>query len=272
MVKQEYTTLNNGVKMPLLGLGVYQMHKEEAETAVNHALDIGYRLIDTAAMYHNEAEVGRAIARSGIKREEIFITTKVNNPDQGYENTLRAFDESLSKLNIDYVDLYLIHWPIRGKRKDTWKALEKLYSDKRVRAVGVANYLLPFMEELMGYADIPPAVNQVEFTPFLFLKDLLEFCRSNRVQLQSYTPLTKGVKLQDPRVCELAEKYNKTAAQIILRWNIQHGVATIPKSSNEQRLKENFGIFDFNISDEDMGRIDNFHEDFRMVGDPMSML
>lgn len=272
MGKQEYTTLNNGVKMPLLGLGVYQMHKEEAETAVNLALEIGYRLIDTAAMYHNETEVGYAVRQSGLKREDIFITTKVNNPDQGFENTLRAFDESLAKLDCDYIDLYLVHWPIRGKRKDTWKALEKLYKEKRVRAIGVANYLLPFMEELMNDAEITPALNQVEFTPFLFLKDLLFFCKANHVQLQSYTPLTKGVKLQDPRVCELAEKYNKTAAQVILRWNIQHGVATIPKSSNEKRLRENFDIFDFTISEDDMRFIDGFHEDFRMVGDPMSML
>jgi diketogulonate reductase-like aldo/keto reductase len=272
MKKQEYTTLNNGVEMPLLGLGVYQMHKEEAENTVAQALEIGYRLIDTAAMYNNESEVGEGIRRSGIKREDIFITTKVNNPDQGYENALRAFDESLLRLRCDYIDLYLVHWPIRGKREQTWKAFERLYREQKVRAIGVANYLLPFMEELMGYAEITPAVNQVEFTPFLFMKDLLHFCRDSRVQLQSYTPLTKGVKLQDPRLCALAAKYNKTAAQIILRWNIQHGVSTIPKSSNEKRLKENFGIFDFHINEEDMQLIDSFDENFRMVGDPMSML
>jgi diketogulonate reductase-like aldo/keto reductase len=270
--EQAYTTLNNGIKMPLLGLGVYDMYKEEAEQAIISALQIGYRLIDTAAMYSNETEVGNAIRSSGIKRSEIFVTTKVNNSDHGYDTALKAFEKSLQKLNIEYVDLYLVHWPIKGKRKDTWKALEYLYNSKQVRAIGVANYLIPFLQELDTHATVVPALNQVEFSPFLYLKDLMKYCNERKIQLQSYTPLTKGKKLNDKRLLQLAEKYQKTPAQIILRWNMQHNVSAIPKSSNPARIKENFSIFDFGISEEDMNLIDSFNEDLRLVGDPMRML
>ncbi|MDB5192569.1 MAG: aldo/keto reductase [Segetibacter sp.] len=272
MSKQLYTTLNNGTQMPLLGLGVYEMHKKEAEQAIETALHIGYRLVDTATMYHNESEVGNAVRNSGINRDEIFVTTKVNNPDQGYDATMRAFDQSMKKLNIDYINLYLVHWPIKGKRKETWKALEELYNNKQVRAIGVANYLIPFLKELETYSNITPAVDQMEFTPFLFMQEELEYCKQRKIQLQSYTPLTKGEKLKDKRIIGLAEKYKKTPAQIVLRWNIQHGVSTIPKSSNEARLKENFDIFDFEISEEDMQLMDTFNENLRLVGDPLAML
>ncbi len=272
MNKQEYSTLNNGTQMPLLGLGVYNMHKKECEQAILSALEIGYRLIDTAAMYNNETETGNAIKSSGIKRSDVFVTTKVNNPDQGYDSTLRAFDASMKKLNIEYIDLYLVHWPIRGKRKDTWKALEYLYNKQQVKAIGVANYLVPFLKELETYASIVPAVNQVEFSPFLFIRDLLELCRQRNIQLQAYTPLVKGQKFKDKLLVELSDKYLKTPAQIILRWNIQHGVSAIPKSSNPVRLKENFDIFDFEINEEDMKRMNNLNENLRIVGDPMNML
>jgi diketogulonate reductase-like aldo/keto reductase len=267
---QPYVTLNNGQRMPLLGLGVYDMYDKEAEAAVMDALEIGYRLIDTAAMYRNEKEVGNSIRRSGIAREEIFVTTKVANGDQGYDSALRAFDRSMELLNIDYIDLYLVHWPIRGKRKDTWKALEKLYAEKRVRAIGVANYLIPFLEELKAHAETIPVLNQVEFSPYLYLKDLLAYCRQNQIQLQSYTPLVRGKKFNDPRPLKIAAKYIKTPAQTILRWNIQHGISAIPKSSNKERLKENFDVFDFSISAEDMKALDGLHENYRVVDDPMS--
>lgn len=272
MVQQPYLTLNNGVQMPLLGLGVYEIAGKEVERTVSQALDIGYRLLDTASMYMNEKEVGNAVRSSGLNRQTMFITTKVNNPDQGYDATLVAFDESMKRLAIDYIDLYLIHWPVKDKRKDTWKALERLYENKQVRAIGVSNYLVPFLQELDQYARVTPAVNQIEFSPYLFLKDVLEYCKSHHIQLQSYSPLTRGLKLMDPRLIALSTKYEKTVAQLILRWNIQQGIATIPKSSNYERLKENFEIFDFSISEEDILFMNSFHENFRVVDDPIQML
>lgn len=269
---QLYTTLNNSITMPLLGLGVYDMYNREAEEAVTNALEIGYRLIDTASMYKNETEIGNAIRASVLPRNEIFLTTKVADGDQGYDNTLHAFDESSRKLNCDYVDLYLVHWPIKKTRKDTWKALEKLYADKRVRAIGVANYLIPFLNELETYSEITPAVDQVEFSPYLFLEDLLNECKSKNIQLQAYTPLVRGQRFTDPKLIALASQYEKTPAQIILRWMLQLGVSTIPKSSNPTRLKENFDAFDFNIKDEDMKKINSFNENFRVVDNPMILL
>ena len=269
--KQAYVQLNNGIEMPLLGLGVYDMHAEEAVEAVRYALQTGYRLIDTAAMYGNEKQIGEGIRQSGIPREEIFVTTKVNNTDQGYDQTLRAFDESMKALAIDSIDLYLIHWPIKNKRASTWKAIEKLYADGRVRAIGTGNYLLPFLEEMDAYATLVPAVNQIEFSPYLFLKNELDYCRQHQICLQAYTPLLRGQKFNDPRIQALAAKYNKTPAQIILRWAVQQGISTIPKSSNPERIKENFGIFDFVMSDEDILNMNGFHEGFRIVDDPMEM-
>ncbi len=272
VIEQPKAILSNGPPMPLLGLGVYDVYGAAAELAVLRALQTGYRLIDTAAMYQNEKEVGNAIRSSNIPRKEIFVTTKVGNTDQGYESTLRAFETSSKKLDIDYIDLYLVHWPIKEKRKDTWKALEKLYHEKQVRAIGVANYLMPFLDELKEYAAIVPAVNQVEFSPWLYLKDLMQYCQEQKTILQAYTPLVRGKKFNDPRLLKLAGKYHKTPAQIILRWNIQHGVSAIPKSANPERLKENFEIFDFAISADDMLLMDGFNENLRVVDDPMDML
>ncbi|HVX25366.1 MAG TPA: aldo/keto reductase [Parafilimonas sp.] len=269
---QLFTTLNNGMQMPLLGLGAWDMYGKEAEQAVLNALEIGYRLIDTATLYQNEKEIGNAVRKSGIPRNEIFVTTKVANTKQGYDSTLKAFDESMKILNIDYIDLYLVHWPIKGKRKDTWKALEYLYNNKQVKAIGVANYLLPFLKELETYSSIIPVVDQMEFSPWLYLKDELQYCRQHNVQLQSYSPLTRGQKFNDERLQQLCKKYDKTPAQIILRWNIQHGISTIPKSSNKKRLQENFDIFDFSISKEDIEFMDSFNENFRVVENPMEML
>jgi diketogulonate reductase-like aldo/keto reductase len=265
------TRLNNNIEMPMLGLGVYDMHNDEAVAAVEHALKTGYRLIDTASMYGNEEQVGMAVRNSGIPRREIFVTTKVNNTDQGYDSTLRAFENSMTKLDIGHIDLYLVHWPIRHKRKETWKALEHLYDQKMVRAIGVANYLLPFLNELESYANIVPAVDQVEFSPWLHLADLLAHTKSKGIVLQSYTPLVRGKKFHDPRIQQLCTRYNKTPSQIILRWNLQLGVSTIPKSSNPKRIEENFNVFDFEISEEDMKVLNNMNENFRVVDDPMEI-
>ena len=267
--QQLYTILNNGVKMPLLGLGVYDMHKKEAEQAVLWALEIGYRLIDTAAMYQNETEMGNALRQSSVARNDIFVTTKVNDADHGFDKTLKAFEVSLKKLQTDYVDLYLVHWPLKATRKETWLALERLYTEGVVRAIGVANYLPPFLDELKTYANIVPVVNQVEFSPYLYLKDLHELCESRQIQLQAYTPLIRGQKNNDPKLVSIAERSGKTSAQIILRWALQHGVSTIPKSSNQMRLRENFDVFDFEINAADMARLDGFNENFRVVEDPM---
>ncbi len=267
--QQLYTTLNNGVIIPLLGLGVYDMYKKEAEQAVLWALETGYRLIDTATMYLNETEIGNAVRQSGIDRKDIFITTKVHDNDQGFDKTLKAFDVSLRKLNCDYIDLYLIHWPLKAMRKETWLALERLYTEGAIRAIGVANYLVPFLNELEANAHIVPAVNQVEFSPYLYLKDLKTHCNEKKIQLQAYTPLVRGQKLNDPKLMAIAKKYGKTSAQIILRWALQHGVSTIPKSANLKRIKENFDVFDFTISEMDMNTMDGFNENLRVVEDPM---
>jgi methylglyoxal/glyoxal reductase len=270
--RQVYTTLNNGVKMPLLGLGVYDMYSREAEQAVEWALGIGYQLIDTASMYENEVEIGNGIRQSGVNRKDIFLTTKVNNSEQGYDSTLRAFDLSMKKLNCEYIDLYLVHWPMKETRKETWRALEYLYSSGQVRAIGVANYLLPFLDELDTYKTINPTVNQVEFSPYLFQKELLKRCQEQHIQLQAYTPLLRGQRFDDTRLIALAVKYQKTPAQIILRWAIQQGISTVPKSSNLVRLKENFDIFDFELTAEDINYMNTFNENLRVVEDPMELL
>lgn len=268
-MNQITTNLNTGARMPLLGLGVYDMHAREAVESVVTALETGYRLIDTASAYGNEREIGEGIRQAGTDRNEIFVTTKVANHDQGYDATLRAFDESERRLGCGYIDLYLVHWPLKATRKETWLALEKLYTEKRVRAIGVANYLPPFLGEMTAYQHIIPAVNQVEFSPYLFLKDLLDICKAKGTILQAYTPLLRGARMSDPKLTSLAAGYGKTPAQMLLRWAVQHGVSTIPKSSNPARIRENFDIFDFEITDADMNRMDSLHENLRVVEDPM---
>lgn len=258
--------------MPMLGLGVYDVYGLAAERAIVHAIQTGYRLVDTASFYQNEKEVGNAIHQSGINRNEIFVTTKIWHSDQGYDSALRAYDASLKKMGLDYVDLYLIHWPIKQKRKDTWRALEKLYEEKRVRAIGVANYLVPFLKEMETYANMAPMVNQIEFSPWLNLQQELKYCQSKNIQLQSYTPLVRGQKFNDPVVQSLSLKHKKTPAQIILRWNLQLGVSTIPKSGNPIRIDENFNVFDFRLTDEDMTALGNLNENYRVVEDPMDLL
>jgi len=272
MENQLYTTLNDGKRMPLLGLGTYNMFGAVAINAVSTALETGYRLIDGAQMYGNEKEVGEGIRRSGIPREEIFITTKIDNCNQGYDETLRSYAQSLKDLQVDKVDLLLIHWPIKGKREATWKAIEQLYADKQVGAIGTGNYLLPFLHELSEYAQITPAVNQIEFSPFLNLKEELDYCQRHQICLQCYTPLMRGNKHEDPRIVQLAQRYSRTPAQIILRWAVQQGLSTIPKSENPARIKENFNIFNFEIAAPDLDILNNLNEQFRIVDNPIDML
>jgi len=261
--------LNNGIEMPVFGLGTYQTRAgKETRDAVLYALQIGYRLIDTAAMYGNEKEVGEAVRDSGISREEIFVTTKLWNSDHGYDKALAAFEESREKLGLDYVDLYLIHWPVEGLRKESWTALEALLADGKCRAIGVSNYMTWHLDELLKYSSTVPAVNQVEFSPYLYLKDLLEYCRSHHIQSESYSPLTKGHKLVDPKLREVAAGYSKTPAQILIRWALQRQVVVIPKSSRKERIKENSEVFDFAISDQDMKLLDSFDQDLRTSWDP----
>ncbi len=250
-------TLHNGVKMPWLGLGVWMAADgEEVQRAVRWAIETGYRHIDTAAVYRNEEGVGQAIKDSGIVRDELFVTTKVWNANQGYDTTLAAFDESMKKLQLDYLDLYLIHWAVPGKYLETWRALEKLYRDGRVRAIGVANFMPEHLQDVMDHSDIKPMVDQVEFHPLLTQRRLLEFCRANQIQLEAWSPLFRGGEvLSDPVIGEIAEKHAKTPAQVILRWDLQQDVITIPKSVHQERIQENAEVFDFTLSAEEMDRI-----------------
>lgn len=263
------TTLHNGVKMPWFGLGVFKViDGEEAIAAVKAAIKAGYRSIDTAAIYQNEVGVGIGIKDSGVPREELFITSKVWNDDQGYESTLKAFDESLNKLGLDYLDLYLIHWPVRGKYKDTWRALEKLYKEKKVRAIGVSNFHIHHLEDLLADCEIKPMVNQVELHPWLTQKELREYCKQQNIQIEAWSPLAKGQVLDNPTIIEIANKHKKSPAQVILRWEIQNEIITIPKSINETRIKENADIFDFNLSQAELDAIESLNQNKRTGTNP----
>ena len=261
--------LHNNVRMPYLGLGVY-LAPEGAEVvrAVSYALRVGYRHIDTATLYQNEKGVGTAIRQSGIKREEVFVTTKVWNTDQGYDSTLKAFDRSLEELGFDYLDLYLVHWPVKGKYKDTWKAIETLYKQGRVKAIGVSNFLKHQLLDLMATAEIVPMVNQMEFHPYLVQQELIDFCLSRHIRYEAWAPLMQGRITGINLLQELARKYNKDPVQIVLRWNLQKGVVTIPKSVTPARILSNTQLFDFELSAEDMRRIDGLDKGLRYGADP----
>jgi diketogulonate reductase-like aldo/keto reductase len=249
-----------------LGLGVYQTPPgETTQSAVKYALDIGYRHIDTAWLYGNEKDVGRAILKSGIPREEVFVTTKLWNTDQGYSSTLRACQKSLEHLGLSYVDLYLIHWPVQGMGNETWKAMIHLLGEGKARAIGVSNYDIFNLQEILENFDIAPSVNQVEFHPFLYQKELLKFCRKHNIQLEAYSPLTRAVKLGHSTITSIAQKYGKTPAQILIRWSLQHRLVVIPKSIHENRIKENSQVFDFEINEEDMKMLNSLNADLHTV-------
>ncbi|WP_147802677.1 aldo/keto reductase [Alkalicoccus halolimnae] len=266
---KEKSLLHNGVEMPWFGLGVYKADNDnEVEEAILTALEEGYRSIDTASFYNNEEGVGRALKAAALPREELFITTKVWNDDHGYNNTIKAFHESRRKLGLEVIDLYLIHWPVAGLFKETWQALEKLYEEGYVRAVGVSNFQPHHLEELKQSAEIFPMVNQVEYHPWLTQPELYQYCKENHVQLEAWSPLTRGRKLDDKTITALAEKYGKTPAQVILRWDLQTDVVTIPKSVTPKRIRENAEIFDFELTEEDVKKISDLNEDLRFGPDP----
>ncbi len=261
--------LHNGVEMPYFGLGVFRAAEgPEVINAVRTALDAGYRHIDTASMYANEEGVGKAVRESGVDREEIFVTTKVWNSDQGYDSTIRAFHESLRKLHFDYLDLYLIHWPVKDKFAETWKAMEYLYGEGKARAIGVSNFLDVHIDRLLQDAEIVPMVNQVEFHPWLVQQDQLDYCKEHKIQYEAWSPLMKGRASEVDLLNEIGSKYGKSAFQVVLRWDLQKGVVTIPKSVRPERILSNADIFDFELTDEEMAQIDGLDRNYHLGVDP----
>jgi diketogulonate reductase-like aldo/keto reductase len=264
-------TLNNGITMPRLGIGTWQGRPEDGahvERAVETALSLGYRSIDTAAGYANEAGVGRSVRASGLLRDEVFVTSKVKNSDQGYDSALRAFDASLKALNLDYVDLYLVHWPVKGKYKDTWRALEKVYAEGRVKAIGVSNFQVHHLKDLLAGASVAPTVNQIELHPRLTQKELLAFCARQEIQVEAWSPLMLGRILTDRVIVDIAKFHGKSPAQVILRWDLQQGLVTIPKSTSPHRIAENAGLFDFELRQADMEALERLNRNERSGPDP----
>lgn len=264
-------TLNTGQTMPRLGLGTYRAHGREARQAVLWALEAGYRLVDTALAYGNEREVGAALRQSGVPREEVFITSKLENDDHGYANTFEACARSLENLGTDYLDLYLIHWPVPGLRGETWRAMEQLHADGRCRAVGVSNYTIRHLDELLATSALVPAVNQVEFHPFLYQRELLTWCRERDIVLEAYSPLVKATRFDDPTLRDIPRSHGRTPAQVLLRWHLQRGVVAIPKSVHRAWIHENAGVWDFNLPQQDMARLDALDERRHVDWDPSDL-
>ncbi len=261
--------LNNKISIPQLGLGVWQSREGgEVERAIAHAFEAGYRSIDTAAIYENERGVGEAVKSSGIPRDELFITSKVWNSDQGFDRTISAFGNSLKLLGLEYLDLYLIHWPVAGKYKDTWKALELLYRQGMVRAIGVSNFFTHHLMDLLQEAEVVPAVNQIEFHPYMIQQELTDYCDKKDIRVEAWSPLMQGKFNEIGLFAEIGKKYQKTPAQVLLRWHIQREVITIPKSVNETRIRENAAIFDFSLSEEEMDQINKLDKNHRFGPDP----
>jgi len=260
--------LNSGHGIPYLGFGTYQLRNHAAKEAILNALESGYRHIDTAAAYGNEKETGEALKESRIPRNEVFITTKLWNEDQGYKTTFDAFERSLDRLDLDYIDLYLIHWPVGGKRLQSWKAMEEIMHSGRCKSIGVCNFTERHLTELLKNCEIIPAVNQVEFNPFLFQEELLNYCNNQGISLEAYTPLSRGQKLDHPVIKEMSGRYHKTPAQIMIRWGIEHDLIVIPKSAHKKRIIENADVFDFSIVPQDMLKLNTLNEGFRVAWDP----
>ncbi|MEW5551540.1 aldo/keto reductase [Peribacillus frigoritolerans] len=275
MVKnlQDTTTLHNGVKMPWFGLGVFKVEEgPELVNAVKVAIKHGYRSIDTAAIYENEEGVGQGIRdglkEAGISREDLFVTSKVWNADLGYESTIAAYEKSLQKLGLEYLDLYLIHWPVEGKYKEAWRALETLYKEGKVKAIGVSNFQIHHLKDLMEDAEVKPMVNQVECHPRLTQKEVQAFCKEQGIQLEAWSPLMQGELLDNEVIQAIATKHGKSVAQVILRWDLQNGIVTIPKSTKEHRIVENSTVFDFELTEEEMNQIDGLNQNHRVGPDP----
>lgn len=267
----DYQELNNGLKIPVLGLGVFRMDdKKEAYKSIRKAIDLGYRHIDTAMIYENEEPVGKAIRESGVDRADFFVTTKLWIDDIKNDNAQNALDSSLRKLGLDYVDLYLVHWPIKDKYVSIWKDMEKIAATDKVRAVGVSNYQENHLKEILDLRSLVPAVNQIELHPYLSQNDLVEFCTQHNIKIESWSPLcaNKNNLLDEQILKDLADKYSKTPAQIILRWNIERGLIVIPKSSNPGRQKENIDLFDFSLTAEDIEKVNSLNKDLRVGPHP----
>lgn len=259
-MNENFKILSNGVKMPSIGFGTYKSgNDEETAKIIKYALEIGYRQIDTASFYGNEVGIGNGIKESRINREDIFLVTKLWNDDHGYDKTIEAFNKSLERLQVNYIDLYLVHWPNK-LNSETWKAFEYLYKTGKVKAIGVCNFKIGHLEELKKTAEIMPMVNQIEIHPQSSKNDMLSYCKENNIQLVAWSPIMRGKLFSNNLMIDLAEKYKKTIAQIILRWHVQRGIIPIPKSSNEERIKENLSIFDFELSNDDMRTIDSLNE------------
>lgn len=270
MILVPEVSLNNGLRMPQLGLGVWQVPDRVAVDAVVTALEAGYRSIDTAASYGNDVGVGEGLRRSEVEREEVFVTSKLANPDQGYDATLRAFDAGLERVGLDYLDLYLIHWPLpyRDLYVQTWKALERLYAEGRVRAIGVCNFQPAHLERIMEEGGITPMVNQVELHPLLVQKELRDFSAAHNIAIEAWSPLGHGKLLDHPTIVEIAGEYGRTSAQVLLRWHMQLGNVVIPKSVTPERIRSNFQVFDFELTEEDMDRISGLDSGTRFGPDP----
>ena len=262
-------TLSNGTKMPFIGLGTWQVKdRQEGINAVKWAIEAGYKAIDTAVVYQNEAAVGEGIKAAGINREELFITTKVYNDEQGYEATHQSFKDSLDRLQLDYVDLYLIHWPITDKYHDTWRAMEEIYASGKAKAIGISNFHPQHIEDLMTTAKIKPMINQIELHPNLNQQELVTYCQEQGIAITAYSPLGHGTLLENDVLKEIAKKHHKTVAQVILRWDVQNGITSVPKSVNQERIASNLEVFDFELSAEDMIRINNLNTGERVNKNP----
>ena len=261
--------LNNGVQIPRVGLGVFQAASgDETRAAVRAALDAGYRHIDTARIYGNERDVGAAVRDCGLPRAEVFITTKLWNTDQGYDPALSAFDASLERLGLEYIDLFLLHWPVSGKRLESWRALERLLADGRARAIGVSNFMVRHLEELLGHARVAPAVNQIEISPFFQQRDVRAFCDAQGIAIEAYSSLTKGRRLGHPAVVEVAGRAGRSPAQVLLRWGLQHGLIVLPKSTRAERIRQNAALYDFELPATEMARLDALEEGLATGWDP----
>jgi len=269
MTEQLYMVLNDGHKIPVVGLGTWKSEPGEATyKAVLDSINAGYRHIDTARAYDNETDVGRAVKDSDIGRENLFITTKLWNKDQGYDTAIEACEKSLARLSCDYIDLYLIHWPLKGKRNDSWKAFIELQLRGLCRSIGVSNFTIEHLIELEDKFGIIPAANQVEFHPYHYQKELLEYCNSKNIVIEAYSPLVHAKRMDEPRLVSISEEMGKTPAQILIRWAMQRGMVVLPKSVNQGRIVENFSVFDFEISDSLMKRLDDLDETFVTCWDP----